>query len=179
MTYPAIDSVLAQRASRIKLLALDVDGVLTDGKLYFGNQGEELKTFTTLDGQGIKLLQSQGIVVGVLTARSSKLVSNRAANLGIQHVQQGCENKLTSLLDLQSKLGVSMDETAYVGDDLPDLACIRRVGLGIAVINAHPTLRQHAFCVTTLHGGNGAVREVCDWILQAQGKYEAAIERFL
>lgn len=179
MTYPAIDSSLSQRASRIKLLALDVDGVLTDGKLYFGNQGEELKTFTTLDGQGIKLLQNNGVIVGILTARSSKLVANRAANLGIQHVQQGCENKLTSLLELQGKLGIAMEETAYVGDDLPDLACIRRVGLGIAVINAHPTLRQHAFCVTTQSGGNGAVREVCDWILQAQGKYDIAIERFL
>jgi 3-deoxy-D-manno-octulosonate 8-phosphate phosphatase (KDO 8-P phosphatase) len=179
MTYPAIDPLLSQRASRIKLLALDVDGVLTDGKLYFGNQGEELKTFCTLDGQGIKLLQSQGVVVGLLTARSSVLVANRAVNLGIQHVQQGCESKLTHLLELQGKLGVGMEETAYVGDDLPDLACIRRVGLGIAVSNAHPTLRQHAFCVTTLTGGNGAVREVCDWILQAQGKYHTAIERFL
>lgn len=179
MAYPDIDPLLAQRASRIRLLALDVDGVLTDGRLYFGNQGEELKTFSTLDGQGIKLLQNNGVTVALLTARSSKLVLNRAANLGIQYVQQGCEKKLTSLLELQEKLGVTMEETAYVGDDLPDLACIRRVGLGIAVSNAHPTLRQHAFCVTSLPGGSGAVREVCDWILQALGKYDGAIASFL
>ncbi|MES2605689.1 MAG: HAD-IIIA family hydrolase, partial [Pseudomonadota bacterium] len=137
-----LDSELTLRAKAIRLLALDVDGVLTDGKLYFGNAGEELKTFCTLDGQGIKLLQSTGVVVAVITARSSTLVNNRATNLGIKHVVQGCDNKLQALLQIQEQLGISMEHTAYVGDDLPDLACIRRVGLGIAVNNAHASAKQ-------------------------------------
>jgi 3-deoxy-D-manno-octulosonate 8-phosphate phosphatase (KDO 8-P phosphatase) len=171
---PAVELIL-ERASKIKLLALDVDGVLTDGKLYFGNSGEELKSFSTLDGQGIRLLQDNGVVVALITARSSELLDRRARNLDIRHVVQGCENKLTALTGLQEQLKVSMSGTAYVGDDLPDLACITRVGLGVTVPNGHASVRARAFCITTQPGGGGAVREVCDWILQGQGLYEQII----
>lgn len=166
------------RARQTRLLALDVDGVLTDGQLYFTNSGEEMKSFSTLDGQGIKLLQDSGVAVALITARSSQLISNRAANLGIRHLVQDCHDKLEALQQLQVRLGVSMAETAYVGDDLPDLACIRRVGLGITVPNGHVAVREHAFCMTSATGGRGAVREVCDWIMQARNTYDAAIARF-
>jgi 3-deoxy-D-manno-octulosonate 8-phosphate phosphatase (KDO 8-P phosphatase) len=174
-----LDPNLALRAKPIRLLALDVDGVLTDGKLYFGNDGEELKAFSTLDGQGIKLLQTAGIAVAIFTARSSTLVSNRAANLGIRNVLQGCQNKLAALQTLQTQLAIPMEHTAYVGDDLPDLACIRRVGLGMAVSNAHASVKQHAAGITLAAGGDGAVREVCDLILQAQGRYDSALAPYL
>lgn len=167
------------RARHVKLLALDVDGVLTDGCLYFSNNGEEMKTFSTLDGQGIKLLQNNGVAVALFTARDSALVKSRADNLGIQHVMQGCHNKLQHLDELLHTLGLDYGQTAYVGDDLPDLACIRRVALGVAVRDAHELIHEHAFCSTVLGGGHGAVREVCDWILKAQGHYDRAVAEYL
>ncbi len=176
-TFTSRHDVLA-RARTIRLLALDVDGVLTDGQLYFSNSGEEMKSFSTLDGQGIKLLQASGVAVALITARSSQLVSRRAENLGIRHLVQDCHDKLTALQQLQAQLGISMAETAYVGDDLPDLACIRRVGLGITVPNGHSAIQDQAFCVTTAAGGRGAVREVCDWIMQAQNTFDAAVAGF-
>ena len=177
-TAPSLTEIL-DRASSVKLLALDVDGVLTDGQLYFGNSGEELKSFSTLDGQGIKLLQNNGIQVALITARTSALVERRAQNLGITHLIQGSDNKLLALVQLQKALELDMGHTAYVGDDLPDLACIRQAGLGICVPNGHSFVREQAFCVTSRPGGNGAVREVCDWILQAQGLFDAAVASFL
>jgi 3-deoxy-D-manno-octulosonate 8-phosphate phosphatase (KDO 8-P phosphatase) len=170
---------IMERARRIRLLALDVDGVLTDGRLYFGNSGEELKSFSTLDGQGIRLVQDNGIAVALITARSSELLERRAKNLDIRHIVQGCENKLTALTSLQQQLSVSMEETAYVGDDLPDLACITRAGLGVTVPNGHASVQAHAFCITTRHGGAGAVREVCDWLLKARGIYEQIISAWM
>jgi 3-deoxy-D-manno-octulosonate 8-phosphate phosphatase (KDO 8-P phosphatase) len=170
---------ILERAAKIRLLALDVDGVLTDGRLYFGNSGEELKTFSTLDGQGIKILQDQGIAVALITARSSQLLERRARNLEIRHIVQGCENKLTALTGLQQQLSLSMEQTAYVGDDLPDLACIVRVGLGVTVPNGHASVQQRAFCTTTRPGGAGAVREVCDWILQGHGLYDDVIRAWM
>jgi 3-deoxy-D-manno-octulosonate 8-phosphate phosphatase (KDO 8-P phosphatase) len=173
-TQPTLEEIHA-RARTVKLLALDVDGVLTDGKLYFSNSGEELKSFSTLDGQGIKLLQASGVVVALISARSSQLVSNRASNLGIQYVLQGSENKLEALTGIMQKLALDFSEIAYVGDDLPDLACIRKVALGITVPNGHWLMKKMAFCCTTHAGGAGAVREVCDWILLAQGNFDDAV----
>lgn len=172
-------SQIFARARNVRLLVLDVDGVLTDGKLYFTNSGEEMKTFSTLDGQGIKLLLGSGIGVAMITARSSPLVENRAANLGVKFLFQNCNNKLATLENLLEDLGLQMAQTAYIGDDLPDLACIRRAGLGISVPNAHMTVKEQAFCVTTAAGGNGAVREVCDWIMQAQNTFEQAVTSYL
>jgi len=176
-TAPNLQEIFA-RAQGVRLLALDVDGVLTDGALYFTDSGEEMKAFSTLDGQGIKLLQQNGVTVALISARNSQLVKRRAANLGINHVVQGSEHKLQALQELLQGLQLELSQVAYVGDDLPDLACIRRVGLGIAVANAHTALKSAAFCITTSGGGRGAVREVCDWIMQAQGSYEAAVARF-
>lgn len=163
----------------IRLLALDVDGVLTDGQLYFGNHGEELKSFCTLDGQGIKLLQDAGIAVALITARDSALVANRAKNLGIVHLYQGRHDKLAALEELTALLGLGLEQVAYVGDDLPDLACIRRVGLGITVANGHATVKQYARMITASRGGHGAVREVCDFLLKSQGLFDKVLEPYL
>lgn len=177
---PAFTSLhdIYNKARAIKLLALDVDGVLTDGQLYFSNSGEEMKSFSTLDGQGIKLLQSTGVAVAVITARSSQLVANRADNLGIKHLVQDCPNKLEALEILRKELQLDLSAIAYLGDDLPDLACIRRVGLGVAVPNGHKLIQEQAFCITTASGGKGAVREVCDWIMQAQNTFDEAVARY-
>tara|TARA_R110000772_G_scaffold15324_2_gene44641 strand:+ start:265 stop:798 length:534 start_codon:yes stop_codon:yes gene_type:complete len=167
------------KAQNIKLLALDVDGVLSDGKLYYSDNGYEIKAFHTLDGQGIKLLQKAGIEVVLITGRQSKIVTQRARELGINRLVQGCEQKLTALDEILGETKLSYHEVAYIGDDLPDLACIRRVGFGVTVPNAHPIMQQYALCCTERLGGQGAVREVCDLILQAQNKLDAAIEPFL
>jgi 3-deoxy-D-manno-octulosonate 8-phosphate phosphatase, YrbI family len=173
------DPLSAEDGANIRLLALDVDGVLTDSQLYFGNDGEELKSFSTLDGQGIKLLQDNGIAVALITARESALVARRAASLGIRHVFQGRHDKLAALQELTAQLKLDLGQVAYVGDDLPDLACIRRVGLGITVPNGHATVKQYARMITAARGGQGAVREVCDFLLKAQGLYDKAIEPYL
>ncbi|MEX2365536.1 MAG: 3-deoxy-manno-octulosonate-8-phosphatase KdsC [Pseudohongiellaceae bacterium] len=167
------------RARGVCLLVLDVDGVMTDGKLYFSNQGDELKAFNILDGQGIKLLQTVGIRVAVITGRQSEIVERRAANLGIELVLQNREDKLKALDEILATLDLGYDDVAYVGDDLPDLACIAKVALGVSVPNAHPLVKEKALCLTTCSGGQGAVREVCDWILQAQDKYDDAVAPYL
>jgi 3-deoxy-D-manno-octulosonate 8-phosphate phosphatase (KDO 8-P phosphatase) len=168
-----------QRATGIKLLALDVDGVLTDGRLYFAEDGNELKAFDIQDGHGLKLLQASGVRVAIITGRNTKLVERRATNLGIRHLLQGREDKLVALRELTKDLGIALEHVAYVGDDWPDLPAVRAVGLGITVANAHQELRNHAAYVTRLEGGRGAVREVCDLLLKAQGRYDAALAPYL
>jgi len=170
---------IKEKAARIRLLALDVDGVLSDGRLFFAEDGQELKTFDTQDGHGIKMLQSAGIEVAIITGRTTQLVQRRAANLKIRHLLQGREDKLVALKELTSELGYDLDEVAYVGDDWPDLPAILASGLGIAVANAHSELRTRADHVTTLTGGRGAVREVCDLLLHAQDRYDAALAPYL
>lgn len=170
---------IKEKASRIRLLALDVDGVLSDGRLFFAEDGQELKTFDTQDGHGIKMLQSAGIEVAIITGRTTQLVQRRAANLKIKHLIQGREDKLVALKALIGELGLELDEVAYVGDDWPDLPAILASGLGIAVANAHAELRTRADHVTTLTGGRGAVREVCDLLLHAQDRYDAALAPYL
>ncbi len=168
-----------EKAARIRLLALDVDGVLTDGRLYFAEDGQELKTFDTQDGHGIKMLQHAGIEVAIITGRTTQLVQRRAGNLGIRHLLQGREDKLVALRELIAELGVALDEVAYVGDDWPDLPAILAAGFGVAVANAHSELRARADHVTTLAGGRGAVREVCDLLLNAQDRYQDALAPYL
>jgi 3-deoxy-D-manno-octulosonate 8-phosphate phosphatase (KDO 8-P phosphatase) len=168
-----------ERARAITLLLLDVDGVLTAGELYLADSGEEIKAFSTLDGQGIKLLQNNGIQVGVLSGRQSALLSKRAANLGIKIVVQGREDKLTALEELCKVHGLDVNQIAYVGDDLPDIRVLKAVRLGFAVDNAHSTVKAVAHAQTQLAGGLGAVREVCDFILQAQDRYDDAIAPYL
>lgn len=168
-----------QKAAKIRLLALDVDGVLTDGRLYFAEDGQELKTFDTQDGHGIKILQQSGVICAIITGRNTKLVERRTKNLGITHLLQGREDKLVALRELSAELGIALDNMAYVGDDWPDLPAIRAAGLGVAVANAHNELHTHADYVTRLEGGRGAVREVCDLLLKAQHKYDAALAPYL
>lgn len=170
---------LVDCARQIRLLALDVDGVLSDGRLYFQSDGQEIKSFHIQDGHGIKLLRKAGLEVALITGRNSPLVSRRAAELGIEHVQQGREDKLDALRQLCQHLGLEMDCVAYCGDDLPDLAAIRRAGLGISVPNAPGYVRQHADWITTCQGGHGAVREICDALLDAQGHWGAVIDTYL
>ncbi len=170
---------LIQRARSVRLLVLDVDGVLTDGKLYFLADGSEAKAFSTLDGQGIKMLMNSGVNVAIITGRTSTIVERRAANLGIMHLIQGREDKRTVLDELLSSLQLSYDQVAYLGDDLPDLAAIRCVVLGVAVANANTFVRQHVLAVTSLRGGEGAARELCEFIMAAQDTLNAAQNAYL
>lgn len=153
--------------------------MLTDGKLYFLADGSEAKAFSTLDGQGIKMLMHSGIQVAIITGRTSTIVERRAANLGIEHVVQGREDKRVALDELLSTLQLSYQQVAYLGDDLPDLAPIRCVALGVAVANANSFVRQHAQAVTSLRGGEGAAREFCEFIMAAQGSLSAAQNAYL
>ncbi|MGS2723753.1 KdsC family phosphatase [Porticoccus sp. GXU_MW_L64] len=173
------DRKVTEAAKKIRLLLLDVDGVLTDGKLYYSESGNEAKAFNIQDGQGIKLLQRNGIEVGIITGRSSKLLARRAAELGIERVVQGREDKLTALNELLETCDYKLEEIAHVGDDLPDVAVIRRVGLGVAVANANHFVAEHALWQTRTPGGAGAIREVAELILSAQGKLQATLEDYL
>ena len=170
--YP---STVIKAAQKIKLILLDVDGVLTDGRLYYGNNGEELKAFDIQDGLGIKLLQKAGIDVGIITGRSSKLLTRRTEELGIELVVQGREDKLNALNEILEGRAIDLEEIAFVGDDLPDLAVIRRVGLGITPANGNHIVASQALWQTKKGGGQGAVREVAELILNAQGKLEALL----
>ena len=170
---------LQQRAKAIKLAIFDVDGVLTDGRLYFLPDGSEFKTFNTLDGQGIKMLIASGERTAIISGRSTPVVEKRANNLGIQHLYQGREDKLVVLDELLGELGLNYAQVAYLGDDLPDLPVIRRVGLGMAVANAAGFVRQHAHGVTEARGGEGAAREFCELIMRAQGSLDAALNAYL
>ncbi|MDX1491193.1 MAG: HAD-IIIA family hydrolase [Pseudohongiellaceae bacterium] len=179
MEFNLEPSDILERANRIKLLILDVDGVLTAGELFLNDSGQEIKAFNTLDGQGIKLLQGAGVQVAIISGRKSNLVASRAKNLGIDILFQGREDKLNALNELCQEHGISADCIAYVGDDLPDIKVMKAVQLSFAVANAHQEVKKVALAQTELAGGHGAVREVCDFILEAQNKYEAAIEPFL
>ncbi len=161
-----------EQAGRVGLLCLDVDGVLTDGRLFLGNGGEEYKVFHTQDGHGIKMLIASGVKVALVTGRTSGAVRNRAAELGIAQVLQGCKDKLAAVEALLAEHGLDPAEAAFVGDDLVDLPAMTRVGLGVAVADSHPFVRAHAHWVTRNGGGRGAVREVCELIMHAQGTLE-------
>ena len=166
-------------AKQIRLLILDIDGVMTDGGLQFDNQGEEYKTFNSLDGHGIRMLLECGIGIAVITGRNSGIVSHRMSELGVTHIYQGYRDKLLAYEKLLQDTGLESEQTAYVGDDLPDLPVMCRVGLAIAVQNAHLFVKQHCDWVTTARGGNGAVREVTDFILQAQSLLAARQDGYL
>ncbi len=170
---------LVEKAKKIRLVIFDVDGILTNGILTFTCQGHEHKQFHAHDGQGLKLLMDSGIQIGIITARQSTVVKNRMDELGVKHVYQGNGDKLPAYEDLKKQLQLSDEEIAYMGDDLPDLPMLRRVGLAITVPNAPNIIHQYAHWVTRLKGGKGAVREVCDFILEAQGTYQAVIDKFL
>lgn len=151
--------------ARIRLVILDVDGVLTDGRLYFGADGEALKAFHVRDGHGLKLLRAAGIQLAVISGRTSKAVTARCRELGIEHLEQGCEDKRTALHRILEKLNIKTSETLCIVDDTTDLPLMLSVGYAVAVADAHPEVRAAAARITQLPGGLGAVREVCDWLL--------------
>jgi 3-deoxy-D-manno-octulosonate 8-phosphate phosphatase (KDO 8-P phosphatase) len=174
----ARDPLLLERAARVRLLALDVDGVLTDGRLYFDNQGNELKAFYTRDGLGMKALRETGVDIALITGRSSRVVNDRATSLGIEHVYQGQDDKLEAYLDLLKKTGLADEDVCYAGDDWIDLPILLRVGLAVCVPEAGEDVRDRCHWVTGSSGGMGAVRELCELILEAQGHKQALLTRF-
>lgn len=165
-------------AQRIKLLLLDVDGVLTDGLITYNGEQQESKSFNIHDGLGIKLLQRNGVEVGIITGRTSTMVEYRAKELGIDILIQGREDKAAAMKTLLSSLGMEPSDVAYMGDDLPDLAAIQYAGLGIAPANAVIAVREQANLVTSLGGGHGAVREAAEFILAAKNLLDAAVEEY-
>lgn len=172
--YGPVSTHIMARAARIRLLILDVDGVMSDGLIYMGNNGEELKAFSVRDGYGIRCALTAGINVAIITGRQAKLLEDRCATLGITHLYQGQSDKLVAWRELLDKLTLEPEDVAYIGDDLIDWPVMAQSGLGIAVADAHPLLIARADYVTRICGGRGAVREVCDLLLLAQGKLEEA-----
>ena len=170
---------ILERAAGIKLVIFDVDGVLTDGSLFLGDDGQEYKAFHSKDGLGMKMLQATGVEIGIITARSSHVVSTRMESLGIKHVYQGKLDKLPAYEELAAELGISAAETAYVGDDIVDLPVMRRVGLAIAVQDAHPLVRAHSHWQTPSCGGRGAARDVCEMLMEARGVLEQEMSSYL
>lgn len=171
--YPA--DILA-RAEKVRLACFDVDGTLTDGRLVYDSEGRELKAFHATDGLGLKLLQSSGIRVELITARRSAVAELRARELGVgahTHVH----DKLALVREIASGMGIGLDEIAFMGDDLADLSALLAVGLSVAPANAHPWIRERVHWRTSLRGGEGAARELCDLVLAAQGHAEALLEQ--
>lgn len=168
-----------ERAKAIKLLLLDVDGVLTDGSIIYTPDGQEIKAFSTRDGLGLRLVQKAGLQVGLITARTSEVVKRRAENLGISMVFQGAGKKLEVFKGILAEQGLVPSQVAYVGDDWLDLPLLTRVGLAVAVADGAAEVRAAAHYVTELPGGRGAVREVCDLIVEAQGRREALLAEYL
>lgn len=173
------DPLLLERAARVRLLALDVDGVLTDGRLYYDSAGNEMKAFDVRDGLGMRLLALNGIELAIITARQSRMVEARARNLGISRVYQGKFKKLDAFNDLLEQTGLDPDQVCFVGDDWIDLPVLRRVGLAVTVADADAVACEYAHWVTSKPGGRGAVRQVCDLILAAQGLDEGALNGIL
>lgn len=170
---------ISSRATRIKLLAFDIDGVLTNGNLYYGDKGEIFKVFNVHDGFGIKLAKLSGIEVAIISSRKSDMVAARAADLGITHVYQGVPNKRTLLAGLLEKVGFGWPGVAFMGDDLVDLPAMIRCGMAIAPANAHVQVKDRAHYVTQARGGEGAVREAIEYILSAQGKLDSMIASYI
>lgn len=166
---------LLRRARMARMLVFDVDGVLTDGGLFFGDDGQEYKSFNSRDGHGIKMLQASGVATGIITGRTSQVVLYRARNLGIQHLYQGADDKLEALNRLLENVGLEAEQLAYMGDDIVDLPVLRRCGLAITVPDAPPEVKARAHYVTTAAAGRGAAREACEFILRAQGAWEAQL----
>ena len=167
------------KAAQIRLMIFDVDGILTDGSLHFGPEGEIIKTFHVLDGQGIKLLQQVGIATAIISARDSVIVKKRALDLGIEHVMLGIHDKKSAFLSLTSRLCISHEHCGFIGDDIIDLPVLSAVGFSASVPNGHDEVRSRVNYITSASGGQGAVRELCDFILKAQNKYTQIISHYV
>lgn len=174
-----MESHAADRAARLRLMIFDVDGILTDGGLHYGPDGEIFKTFNVLDGHGIKLLGQSGVSTAIISARESAIVRKRAADLGITHVFQGVHDKRVAFEQLLQQTAVDPRECGFVGDDIIDLPILLRVGFAASVPQGHAEVRQRVHYVTQAAGGRGAAREICDFIMRAQGSYEAALAPYL
>ncbi len=170
---------IRQKAATVRLVIFDVDGVLTDGGLFIGDDGQEYKEFNSKDGHGMVMLQHSGVQIGIITGRTSEVVRIRMASLGIEHVYQGKREKLPAYEELKALTGLGDAQIAYVGDDVVDLPIMTRVGLAIAVQDAHPLTKQHAHWVTPSGGGRGAAREVSELIMDAQGTLDDALSIYL
>jgi len=170
---------ILEKAAQIKLLIFDVDGVLTDGSLFLGDDGQEYKAFHSQDGHGIKMLQKHGVRCAIITGRTSKVVEHRMRNLGIDLIYQGQHNKLEGFGQLLARTGLDPDQVAYMGDDVVDLPVMRKVGLAIAVSNAHPWVTRHAHWQTPRSGGRGAARDACELLMQARGVLQQELESYL
>ncbi len=170
---------IQQKAAQIRLVIFDIDGVLTSGALFIGDDGQEYKAFHSRDGHGLRMLQDSGVQVAIITGRSSKVVQHRAKDLGIQHVYQGRREKLPAFEELLQATGFSAEQVAYVGDDVMDLPIMIRTGLAIAVQDAHSLVKKKAHWLTPSNGGMGAGRDVCELIMDAQGSLEPALAAYL
>lgn len=166
-------------ARQIKLMGFDVDGVLTDGTLYFTSQGDEMKAFNSLDGHGLRMLQQAGITVAIISGRSSRALELRAANLGIDHLFMGVEDKRTVMATLLQAHSLGFDAAGYMGDDVVDLPILKACGFSATVADGHAFVREHVDYIAKAGGGRGAVREVCDHILRSQDKLDAMLQRYL
>ncbi|WP_206485324.1 3-deoxy-manno-octulosonate-8-phosphatase KdsC [Thalassotalea sp. G2M2-11] len=172
--YGEVSETILAKAKKIKLFVCDIDGVFSDGRIYLGNDGEELKAFHTKDGYGIKALGASGVDVAVITGRQSNIVQNRMTALNVKHIVQGEENKLPALTAMIEQLNLTKEQVAYIGDDMPDFECMNHIGFSIAVSDAHPAILSLADYTTQTRGGFGAVREVCDLIMQSQNTLQFA-----
>jgi 3-deoxy-D-manno-octulosonate 8-phosphate phosphatase (KDO 8-P phosphatase) len=168
-----------EKAAGIRLVIFDVDGVLTDGSLFLGDDGQEYKAFHSRDGHGMVTLMQSGVEIGIITGRSSDVVRLRMESMGVKHVFQGHRDKIPPYQELKAKLGLDDAQIAYVGDDVMDLPIMRRTGLAIAVQDAHPLVKQHAHWQTTHAGGRGAARDVCELIMEAQDTLNDMLDRYL
>lgn len=176
---PKYSPAILSKAAKIKLLILDVDGVMSDNKLYYADNGEEMKTFYTRDGHGMVMLQQSGIEIGIITGRKSPLVTNRMRDLKVKHVYQGVPDKLPTFIKLVSDLGLSMDEIAYVGDDILDLPILTRVGLAVCPQDADEVVPNYVDYVSAFKGGQGCVREICELLLKSQNLWQAQLDFYL
>tara|TARA_R110001599_G_scaffold64023_4_gene179446 strand:+ start:124938 stop:125477 length:540 start_codon:yes stop_codon:yes gene_type:complete len=170
---------IVSRAAAVRLMIFDVDGILTDGSLHFGADGEQIKTFNVLDGHGIKLLQQSGVLTAIISARQSPIVLRRATDLGIQHVLQGIHDKGEAFQQLLAQTKMTPQQCGFIGDDVIDLPILSRVGFAASVPNGHAEVRTRVHYVTEASGGRGAVRELCDFILRAQDNYDRALAPYL
>ena len=166
---------IIEKAKKIKLVIFDIDGVMTDGSLFFDNSGEEYKAFNSLDGHGLRMLQECGVKVAVITGRKSELVKHRMNDLGVTLLYQGYRDKIPAFEALLKEVNLSMDQITYVGDDVVDLPIMSQLDFAIAVQNAHPFVKQHAHWTSPNEGGAGAARDVCELIMYAQGNYDKAM----
>ena len=174
-----VNADVIERAKKIRLVIFDVDGVLTDSSLFIGDDGQEYKAFNSRDGHGLKMLIRSGVDIGIITGRTSKVVEHRVHDLGIKHIYQGCHDKLPVYEKMISKLGLSPEETAFVGDDVVDLPIMLKTGLAVSVNDGHHLVKHYCHWSTPANGGRGAAREICEMIMHAQNNYASAMEKYL